>query len=167
LIWKSSHAVHALTFLALLGTGLLLFFPVVRAQLIGGYSLHLRVAHFWVGIAFALASAPFVRPAIRPMPSLPAAEAGAARRIWRRFHLLFTLGATVTFTVSGLILWFERSFPLYVLDASALAHRWLTYGACAVLMVHLAVAVLRSRVRLVRERLRVGAAPLGVRASMP
>lgn len=159
LMWRTSHMAHAATFLGLLATGLLLFSPTIRSRLIGGYALQVRSIHCWVGVAFAVATVPFLRPVLRPWRcSARGGAAAVAPWRWRYAHLLFTVAAGVTFTASGLLLWQQHRFGLALADASAWVHLWLTYLAAGVLTVHLAIATITPRVRVARERVRIAVA---------
>jgi len=161
-IWRqASHAAHAATFLILLVTGVLLFSPAIRSQIVGGYSLHLRLIHCWTGVIFALATVPFLMHALRPGSIRQARGQGLPGNnlhLWRRAHLLFTVGATAAFTASGVLLWQQGRFGLALTDASATVHLWLTYAAAAVLAGHLCVAVFG--LRRSRDPMGAGVSPL-------
>lgn len=159
LTWRASHIAHAATFLALLATGLLLFSPTLRAQLTGGYALQVRSIHCWVGVAFAVATVPFLRPVLWAWRSRACSGVTSnALWRWRHAHLLFTVAAGVTFTASGLLLWQQDRFALALADPSAWVHLWLTYLAAGVLTLHLAIATVAPRVRAARERVRIAVA---------
>ena len=146
---------HAATFLILLATGVLLFSAALRSRLTGGYSLHVRLVHCWIGVAFAVATLPFVRHAIWSNRSSGRDEERASPRTvqrWRYAHLLFTVVAGAAFTGTGLLLWRQDLFSLVVTDWSATIHQWLTYVACVVLSAHLSVAVVVTRLRAALER---------------
>lgn len=161
--WKVSHLAHAATFLVLLATGVLLFSPTIRSRVVGGYSLHLRSIHCWTGIAFALATLPFVPHAFR-LATKGSAQApgsrGAGLLHWRCAHLLFTLAAGAAFTVSGLLLWQQGHFALALADASATVHLWFTYAAAVAFAVHFTVAMIAWRA--LPERAEVTVPPLPV-----
>jgi hypothetical protein len=145
-LWKASHLAHAVTFLALLGTGMLLFSPTMRSRLVGGYSLHLRSIHCWTGLAFALATLPFVPHALRLARRARPGGSGATRgAVLRLVHALFALAAAAALTASGFVLWQRRGFSLALMDASGAVHLWLTYGAAAVFMLHLTAAAMARR----------------------
>jgi hypothetical protein len=154
---QASHAAHAATFLVLLATGVLLFSPRARSQVVGGYSLHLRSIHCWTGVVFALATVPFLKRAFRHGGTRQPRGASPPEGmlcLWRRAHLLFTVGATAAFTVTGALLWPQGRFGWALTDASATAHLWLTYAAAGVLAAHLGVAALG--LRRPRDPLRAG-----------
>lgn len=158
-LWKTSHIAHALTFLMLLATGALLFSPALRSRLTGGYSLHVGLVHCWVGVAFAIATLPFARRAIRShRPSSRDEERVSVSpspiRRWHDAHLLFTVVAGAAFTVTGLLLWRQDLFSLVLIDWSATIHQWLTYAACVVLTAHLSVAVIVPLLRSALEQAR-------------
>ena len=159
------HLIHAFTFFVLLATGILLFSPTIRSRFVGGYSLSLRMIHWWTGIAFVLVTLPVARYPFRLARSGSGCGAPSPEgrgRHWRRFHLLFTLGSAVVFTATGLVLWLPGSFSLESTDASATIHLWLTYLVTIVFAAHLVVASIAlraSRERPVAPTRNAGATP--------
>ena len=130
------HTVHLLTFAALFVTGLLLLIPSLRAAVTGGYSLAIREAHRWGGVAFVVVPAGIIAQAglrnvfIRPAhPSI--------RTRWQGFHLALTAMVSVVFVLTGFVLWGKRSLPDTLVELSRGTHDWLTYVAAALLGVHL------------------------------
>ncbi len=130
------HSVHVLTFLILLVTGVLLFVPGLRAFVTGGYSVLIRAAHRWGGVAYILLPCLIVaRAGVRT--TLAPAAAAAARRAWSGLHTSATVAMTLTFTVTGFVLWEKRFIPEAAVDLSRDLHDWLTYAAAAVVILHL------------------------------
>ena len=135
---RSLHALNAVLFLLLLGTGLLFQFPDWRGTLVGGYGMLLQDLHRWGGVAFAV------------VPALALAWVGSVlwRDAWkrasrpkgknlRRGNLWAALAGGVGFTGTGAILWWSpQGMPLLV-DASLWLHQVLTYIALAILVAHL------------------------------
>jgi hypothetical protein len=143
------HTVHLLTFLLLLATGLLLLLPGLRAAVTGGYSLSIRSAHRWGGVAFIVLPALIVWRA-GPRRIVVATDVTAFRRLWRGFHLGLTALLSLLLAASGAALWDKRVLPDGFADASAALHDWLTYAAVALLALHLGevgVAAIVARVR--------------------
>ena len=145
------HTVHVLTFTVLLATALLLLLPTLRATLTGGYSLLIRDAHRWGGVAFAALPAAlllyfggravFVAPAHRSW-----------RTVWQGAHVGVTLLLGVVFTLTGFIIWWKRWLPDGLVDTSRSVHDGLTYVAIVLVGAHLvevALAALVARVQTV------------------
>ncbi len=142
-----THLVHVASFLLLLGTGILLFWPTARGLLIGGYSLVIRRIHLWLGIPFVLAPLPllgqFARRALdSAMPGIAPSKAQMWLTRWRWAHTTLTLAAAAIFAITGWIIWPPSNFDQSVVDWSHALHLWLTYAISAVLVVHVAVVVL-------------------------
>jgi cytochrome b subunit of formate dehydrogenase len=130
------HTVHLVTFLVLLGTGLLLFIPGLRAAVTGGYSQLLRDSHRWGGVAFvALPFLLIARFGARSVFAAPAQR--TVRSLWQGAHVGITVLMGVVFTVTGFVIWAQRRMPESIADASRTAHDWLTYAAMALLALHL------------------------------
>jgi len=147
---RALHATHAVAALLLLGTGLLLEFPELRALSIGGYGGRIVAIHLWAGAAFAGI----------PLAALAFSYRGLVedlrRRLgppdpwgWRKSHIAGSLAAGVLLTLTGLILWRDTWFPVVVGDGSRWLHIGLTIVIALELPIHLVVArkKLRSRVR--------------------
>ncbi|MBI5506070.1 MAG: cytochrome b/b6 domain-containing protein [Deltaproteobacteria bacterium] len=143
------HTVHLLTFTVLFASGLLLFIPDLRAAITGGYSLIVRESHRWGGVAF------FVLPIIIIMKFgvrsvFVAPQERTLRSLWQGLHVVLTVLIGVVFTVTGVVLWANRSVPESLLDPSRDLHDWLTYVVAVLLLAHLvevAVAALFARFR--------------------
>lgn len=133
---KSAHGVRAATFLVLLATGVLIVSPALRARLLGGYGLQILAIHVWVGVAFTLATLPFVGLALRHAPRVGSRPALGT---WRHLHLRFTVAATAALAASGFLLCRDGAWSAAAIDAASAAHRWLSVAAAGVLVVHLAV----------------------------
>ncbi len=145
------HSAHTVTFVALFATGLLLYVPSLRAMVTGGYSLLIRQAHRWCGVAFAVlpvlivvrfgARSVFVRRSERTL-----------RALWQRTHVAITVAIGAVFTVTGFVLWNKRLAPRSLVDVSFSAHDWLTYVAAFLVAVHLldvGITALVARLRFV------------------
>jgi cytochrome b subunit of formate dehydrogenase len=130
------HTVHLLTFALLLATGLLLFLPGLRAALVGGYSLLLRQAHRWGGVAFVLLPAAIFAQC-SPRRIFAAPPPRTARSTWQAAHVAITICFSSVFVASGFVLWEKRLFPDPLVDGSEIAHVWLTYVAMAAVALHL------------------------------
>ena len=130
------HTAHLLTFAVVFATGVLMLAPGLRAALVGGYSLLLREAHRWGGVAFAaLPLAIIVSFGPRTLFAPPANR--TARSLWQGLHVVLTVLMVVVFTVTGFILWGKRTFPETIVQGSVSAHEWLTYFAAAAVVIHL------------------------------
>ena len=143
------HTVHLLTFALLLGTGLLLFIPGLRAAVVGGYSLAIRQTHRWGGIAFAaLPTIVIARFGARTIFAPP--EQRTARSVWQGFHVAATVVMSAAFTLTGFVLWGKRLAPESLVESSVVVHDWLTYVVCVFVGLHLldvGVAALATRFR--------------------
>lgn len=151
------HAVHAVTVLILLATGILLYFPELRGAVIGGYGQRVLDFHLWAGVAFAAAPVVVWMLAARPLAE------DVRRRLgppdpwgWRKAHIVLTLVACAGLVISGFAVWFEPSLPRAFAEPSHWVHDALTAVLAVALPVHL-VASRRKIVSRVREQL--GLAP--------
>lgn len=130
------HALHTLTFAVLLGTGLLIYLPELRAAVTGGYSQWIRSGHRWAGVAFG--ALPLLVVAIfgpRAVFAPPARH--TARTRWQGLHTVATVAIGVAFAASGFILWNPDSVSIRLLDASQTVHEWLAYTVTVLLGLHL------------------------------
>ncbi len=143
------HTVHLVTAAILFSTGLLLLLPALRAHVTGGYSLFIRDAHRWGGVAFVVlpvvvvmacgARTIFVAPAERTL-----------RTLWQGLHLGITWLISGIFAVTGFAIWDKRLLPPALMEGSRTVHDWLTYAAAALVALHLVdvgLAGLLARVR--------------------
>lgn len=142
------HSVHLVLFAMLFATGLLLFVPELRAVITGGYSAHIRAIHRWGGVAFAVLPVLVIWPAgVRAVFAPPARR--TVRTAWQGLHTGIAVVMGVVFTLTGVVIWGQESFPDGWVDASFLAHDWLTYAAGVLVGVHvieLGVAAVGARV---------------------
>jgi cytochrome b subunit of formate dehydrogenase len=130
------HTLHLLTFAVLFITGLLLFVPNLRAAVTGGYSLLIREAHRWGGVAFAVVPVLIVaRCGVRTVFVPPAARTRRTR--WQALHVGATVAMALAFTVTGLVIWDPRMLPDPLVDPSRSLHDGLTYAAAAFVGLHL------------------------------
>ncbi len=130
------HAAHALTFIVLMATGVLIFVPELRELATGGYSLLIRQIHRWTGVAFIVVPLAAMASAGTEVVFLRGAE-GTPRNRLKAVHVAASVIMTALFTGTGLVLWATSSFGESVVDASYLLHDWLTYAAAALLAAHL------------------------------
>jgi cytochrome b subunit of formate dehydrogenase len=130
------HTAHLLTFLGLLGTGLLLFLPGLRAVVTGGYSLLIRDTHRWGGVAFVVLPALIImRCGIRYIFVSPGPR--TARVVWQGIHAAVTVSISAVLAVTGFVLWGKRSLPEPLVDGSLTIHDWLTYAVMVLVGIHL------------------------------
>ncbi len=130
------HTAHLLTFLALLGTGLLLFLPGLRALITGGYSLLIRDTHRWGGVAFVVLPALVVLPCgVRGLFASPGPR--TIRLVWQGIHVAVTVVVSAAFAMTGFVLWGKGLFPERVVDGSLAIHDWLTYAVLVLVSIHL------------------------------
>jgi len=144
------HATHAVATLLLLGTGLLLEFPELRARSIGGYGSRIVTIHLWAGAAFA--GAPLLALALSwrgLVEDLRRRLDPSERWGWRQGHIAGSVAATFLLSLTGLLLWRDSLFPVLVGDGSRWIHLGLSVAIAVALPVHLVLArrKLRQRVR--------------------
>jgi cytochrome b subunit of formate dehydrogenase len=149
---RALHAVHAITSVLLIATGLLLWDPDLRALLVGGYGRQILDGHVWIGWGFlgapALAAVLAARPLLRDLgrrlgpPDPPLA--------WRKVHIVATLAMTLVLGASGVVLWADVDLSLAALDATRDAHVAASWLLTASIPVHVVVAW-RPMVGRVRE----------------
>ena len=129
------HAIHLVTFLVLLGSGLLLLFPGLRAAVTGGYSLIIREVHRWGGVLYVIIPTwIIVQGGVRRVLA-PTGER-TARATWQGLHVAVTIVIGAVFTVTGVAIWDRRLLPEAFVDGSVIAHDWLTYAALVLLTLH-------------------------------
>lgn len=131
------HTIHLLTVVVLFATGLLLFIPGLRAVVTGGYSLQIRAAHRWGGVAFVILPAVVIVAAgVRHIFRAPARR--TLGTLWQGLHTGITILFAFIFVVTGFALWAEPSLPEALVDHSRSVHDWLTYAAAVLVLLHLA-----------------------------
>jgi cytochrome b subunit of formate dehydrogenase len=136
-----AHTVHAATFLYLLGSGMLLLSPSLRAAVTGGYSLAIGESHRWVGVLFVVAPAALL--AIGRWVRV--AESPAS--LWKRLHLSLSALLTPLFGLTGVLLWQRQRLSEPMLDGSLALHDLLTCAAAMLLAGHLIVVTARILAR--------------------
>lgn len=166
---RAVHWVHAVTFLTLLVTGLVL--STASLEGIVGHrallrELHLASAFFFV-FGPALIALAGNRRAVEAdveevdrwsaddarwlrHPSLdggPALPPQGKFNAGQKLNAIFTLYATFAFTLSGLILWQNRRFPFSVVTQANTVHTALAYFALAVFFGHLYLAAIHPATR--------------------
>lgn len=145
------HTLHLLTFAILLATGVLMISPELRTAFTGGYSLVIRRAHLWGGVAFAVLPAIVVFPLGMRNVFVATAER-TPRTLWQGSHLIITIMIGAVFTATGLAIWEEGIVSESLADLSRSTHNWLTWVAAALLGLHLVEVGIASMV----GRLRAG-----------
>jgi cytochrome b subunit of formate dehydrogenase len=147
------HTVHVLTFVFLLVTGLLLFIPDLRALVVGGYSLLIKGAHRWGGVAFLVLPVMIVlRFGIGSVVLRPVRH--TVRTAGQAMHFGVTVAMSVLLTVSGFVIWGKALLTESVVDASVWVHDALTYVAIILLVLHLvevATTALLTRLGVLTE----------------
>jgi cytochrome b subunit of formate dehydrogenase len=151
------HATHALATLVLIGTGLLLQMPDWRARLVGGYGRQLAEIHEWAGAVFVAIPLLALTRAARPLLRDTRRRLGPPDPwSWKKLHIVLSLAGGLLLGTTGIVLWFDRAFPLVLLDLSLELHAVLTWVFLAMLAVHL-VAARRKMAGKIREWSRGGA----------
>jgi len=154
------HFFYAVVALGLVGTGLLIQFPDLRARFVGGYGQTVAWWHEWAGVAMLVL--PVLWFALAPS----AAWDTIVLRSWRRdklalhaVNLWFTIVSGVVFVVTGFLLWFQRTLPDSVIDWSYVLHDVFSYALYVMIPVHIVISLGRTlrnlRARLGRIRLAV------------
>jgi cytochrome b subunit of formate dehydrogenase len=129
------HAIHAITFFALLGSGLLLFVPGLRALATGGYSLAIVRLHRWAGVASV--ALPLVLLLYLGGPAaLAPPRARTLRDSLKGLHQAVTIAMTLAFAATGFVLWPRHPISESLEAGSRLLHEWMTYAAAGLLAVH-------------------------------
>jgi hypothetical protein len=143
------HTAHLLTFALLFATGLLLLLPGLRGAVTGGHSLLIRNAHRWGGVAFVVLPLLIVlRFGTRSLAAAPATR--TLRTLWGGGHVGLTVVMSGVFTLTGAVIWAQRSFPDAFGELCRSAHDWFTYAAGLMVTVHLievGITALVARVR--------------------
>ncbi len=161
--WESYpwlHFFYAVVALALVGTGLLIQFPDLRARFVGGYGQTLAWWHEWTGVAM------LVLPVLWFVLAPSAAWDTIVLRSWRRdklalhaVNLWFTIVSGTVFVITGFLLWFQRTLPDPVIDWSYVLHDVFSYALYVMIPVHIVISLGRTlrnlRARLARVRLAV------------
>ena len=159
---RALHWVHAAGFLAMLGTGLVLYLPVLaeaiaRRNLVK--NLHLGAAILWaVAIALVLVLGDRRRLAAdwREIETLDADDRRWLRgkrapqgrcNAGQQLHGLLTAAFAVLFVVSGFFLWLGERDHRFLLDGTGTVHETLTLVSVGLLVGHLYLAVLHPSTR--------------------
>jgi formate dehydrogenase subunit gamma len=179
---RAVHWIHAVTFLTLLATGLILSTAALEG-LVGHRALlreiHLASAFFFVFGPALVALAANRRavgedagqidgwteddmrwlraPHLEPRPGTPPQGKFNAGQ---KLNAIFTVYATFAFSLSGLILWQNRRFPYPVVTQANTIHTALAYIALAVFFGHLYLAVLHPATRPALRGMIRGRVPL-------
>ena len=159
---RALHWVHAAGVLAMLGTGLLLYLPVLseaiaRRNLVK--NLHLGAAILWaVAIALVLVLGDRRRLAAdwREIETLDADDRRWLRgkrapqgrfNAGQKVNALLTAAFALLFVVSGFFLWLGERDHRFLLDGTGTVHETLTLVSVALLVGHLYLAVLHPSTR--------------------
>ena len=168
---RSVHWTQAITFLTLLLSGFILTLPWLAAM-VGHRALfreiHLSAAFFFFfGPAIIALSAdrrsvardvaevdrwdrddlrwlipfPLRRLVDAPTPDQGRFNAG------QKLNAIFVAWSTLTFTVSGLLMWQNRRFPTDVVERANSIHTWLAYLGLAAFLGHLYLATVHPKTR--------------------
>jgi cytochrome b561-like protein len=144
------HTVHLLLFLVLLGTGLLLYIPGLRAAVTGGYSLVIRETHLWGGVAFVVLPGWIIfRCGVRRTFNAPGPR--TMRRVWQALHGAVTILLSGAFALTGFVLWGKRLLPDSLVEPSLNTHDALTYAAVILVGAHLIEVGLASFVARIKS----------------
>ena len=159
---RALHWVHAAGFLAMLGTGLVLYLPVLseaiaRRNLVK--NLHLGAAILWsVAIALVLVLGDRRRLAAdwREIETFDADDRRWLRgkrapqgrfNAGQKVNALLTAAFALLFVVSGFFLWLGERDHRFLLDGTGTVHETLTLVSVALLVGHLYLAVLHPSTR--------------------
>ena len=159
---RALHWVHAAGFLAMLGTGLVLYLPalseaIARRNLVK--NLHLGAAILWaVAIVLVLVLGDRRRLAAdwREIETLDADDRRWLRgkrapqgrfNAGQKLNALLTAAFAVLFVVSGFFLWLGERDHRFLLDGTGTVHETLTLVSVALLVGHLYLAVLHPSTR--------------------
>jgi cytochrome b subunit of formate dehydrogenase len=156
---RSLHAAHALGSLLLIGTGALIHWPELRAELLGGYGLALAALHEWTGFAFMAAPLLSLALAARPLARDLGARLGPPDPpSWRKLHIVLTLVLTVGLSLSGVALWQQEHLPARAADLALDVHIGLSWAIAVSIPIHL-FAARRKIADIVAIRLGLRAPP--------
>lgn len=138
---RTLHTVHAGTSLALVATGVLIHWPELRSQLLGGYGLALAALHEWTGLVFIAAPLVSLGLAARPLVrDLGGRLAPPAPPSWRKVHIVLTLVLSALLGLSGVALWQQEHLPARAADLALDVHIWLSWAIAVSIPVHLVAA---------------------------
>lgn len=159
---RAAHWVHATAFLALLATGLALYFPTL-SELIGRRALlkdlHVYTAVAWViGLALVvvLGDRRRIRQTLQELDVYDADDVLWLQRYPRpqgRFNAGQKVNAALTgafavlFAVSGSLLWLGERDHRFQFASTILLHDWLTFFSLVLLVGHLYLALIYPATR--------------------
>jgi formate dehydrogenase subunit gamma len=146
---RTFHWVNATFFLYLLGTGLVLYLP--RLSALFGRRPLIKDLHFWGGIGWVAALAAIAllgdtRGLLRTMRELETLD---HRRFnpGQKVNAILNAAIMLLFVASGLLLWLGERDTRFRLQNTVTLHDVLMYGALALLVGHLYLAVLHPATR--------------------
>jgi formate dehydrogenase subunit gamma len=168
---RAVHWIHATAFLVLLGSGLVLYLPTL-SEAVGRRPLvkdvHLYTALAWAAALLAVVVLGDRRGLRRTMRELEWLD-GDDRRWLRgkrvpqgRFNAGQKLNAAVTaafavlFAISGVLLWLGERDTTFRFASTITVHDWLTFGALALFVGHLYLAVVHPATRHALRGITVG-----------
>jgi cytochrome b subunit of formate dehydrogenase len=138
---RALHAAHACSSLLLVATGVLIHWPELRVQLLGGYGLVLAAVHEWTGFAFIAAPLLSLALAARPLARDLGARLGPPDPPnWRKLHIVLTLVLSLLLSLSGVALWQQKHLPVGAADFALDSHIWLSWAIAISIPVHLIAA---------------------------
>jgi hypothetical protein len=135
------HDWYAALAVALLITGFLITYPDLRSAVLGRYGFYMPEIHNWAGGFFI--GLPIVGAFFRGKENwthLKKRMFNMSKIQWRQIHLSGTWIAGITFALSGLILWWEKGIPLFIMDAMFAIHLWLAWLFLFATLYHLIAA---------------------------
>ena len=159
---RSLHWTHAVAFLLMLATGLILMLPtlseiVARRQLVK--NVHLWTAGAWgvlIAIIIAVGDRRSLRQDWREAESLDSDDRRwlLGRRVTQgkfnagqKLNVLLTAAFAVLFLVSGVFLWLGERDHRFLLDGTGTVHVVLTWVSLVILVGHLYLAVFHPSTR--------------------
>ena len=166
------HWVHAAAFFVLLGSGLVLYIPVLSREI--SRRPLMKDIHIWTAVAWAAAIALIVivgnrRALARTIREIDLFDrddgrylAGDLRAPQGRFNAgqkvnaSLTAAFTVLFLVSGLLLWLGERDTRFRFASTVVLHDGLMYAALALLVGHLYLALIHPATRHALRGMTVG-----------
>ena len=160
---RAFHWVNAGFFFALLGSGLVLYLPVLEVAV--GRRALVKDVHFWTGVAWPcaltlVALAGDRRGVVRAVAEIERFDRDDLRWLARRrpapqgrfnagqkLNASLTAAFTVLFLLSGLLLWLGERDTTFRFASTVLLHDGLMFAALALLAGHLYLAVIHPATR--------------------
>jgi formate dehydrogenase subunit gamma len=168
---RAAHWVHAVAFLSLLATGLVLYIPSL-STLVGRRpllkDLHVYTAAAWIaGLALVvvLGDRRRLRETVRELETFDADDVLWLQRYPRpqgrfnagqKVNAALTAAFSVLFAVSGTLLWLGERDHRFQLASTILLHDWLTLASLVLLVGHLYLALIYPATRHALRGMTVG-----------